>query len=94
MPRLYFTMAKERYEKGLHQLTDGALGKMASGEFEYIHQAARAYSDEYGTIRDTGISLYEWAMAFFEGDEDELSDYLQAVYDDNEELIALLLGCI
>ena len=87
-------MVNIHYEKGLHQLTDGALSKMASGEFEYIHQAARAYSEEYGTIRDTGISLYEWAIGFFEGDEDELLDYLQAVHDGNEELVALLLGCI
>ena len=87
-------MANRRYETGLNTLTNGALEKMASGNFEFIHQAAKAYSDEYGTIRDTGISLYEWAIGFFEGDEDDFGDYLQAVYEGNEEMIALLTGCI
>lgn len=87
-------MPRHRFEKGLHQLTDGACAKMASGDFEFIGQAARAYSEEYGTILDTGISLYEWAIGFFEGNEDELIDYLHAVYNDDEEQIATLLGCI
>lgn len=86
-------MDKEHYRKSLNRLASGACWKFESGDYVSIGQAARDYSNEVGPIFNTTIlMLYDYAMNFFDGDEDDLLDYLRAYQNENESEIEYLLG--
>ena len=81
------------YRKALDQLCQGALEKFTNSDYISIGQAARDYSEEYGPLFDTKtLMLYDYAMGFFDGDEDSLLEFLEAYYKENINEMDYLLG--
>ena len=74
-------------------LIDGASAAKAKYGLETITEGARTFSEEYGPLFDTvTLMLYDYAMGFFEGSEDDLIDYLKAYEAEDEDRLIELQG--
>ena len=82
-------MPAKYFESSLRELVRHAFNRAGNNPKEIV-QCATEYSEEYGIIEDTGLTLYERAVGYFEGDEDKLIAYLQAVAEEDEETLCRL----